>query len=53
MRVFSESSGEILRHGGEVCSDHYRQLQANEVLSKLSTMKTKSSFVKVPLVIIK
>jgi hypothetical protein len=34
--------------GESVCS--VRQLQAAEVLSKLSTMKDKSSFVKVPLV---
>jgi hypothetical protein len=46
------SSG-ILHHRREVCSDHYRQLQAAEVLSKLSTMNDKSSFVKFLLVITK
>jgi hypothetical protein len=44
------SSG-ILHHRREVCSDYYRLLQAAEVLSKLSTMNHKSSFV--PVVIIK
>jgi hypothetical protein len=37
----------------EVCNDHYRQLQAAEVLSMLSTMNEKSSFIKVLLVITK
>jgi hypothetical protein len=35
----------------EVRRDRYRQLQAAEGLSKLSTMNDKLSFMKVPLVI--
>jgi hypothetical protein len=39
--------------GERVCSAHFRQLQADEVLSKLSTMNDKLSFVKVPVMITK
>jgi hypothetical protein len=42
-----EYSGGILYHKREVCNDHSRQLQAAEVLSKLSTLNDKSSLVPV------
>jgi hypothetical protein len=42
----NERSGGILLHRREVCSDHYRQLQAAEVLSKLSTMNVNSPVLK-------
>jgi hypothetical protein len=48
-----ETCGCIIHHRREVCTDHYRQLQASEVLAKLSTMTVKSSFLKVPVVITK
>jgi hypothetical protein len=47
-----QACGGILHHRREVCSEH-REPQAAEVLSKLSTMNDKSSFVIFPLVITK